>query len=96
MGRTHRSIASRAPQPGVFTDHALKRRGDERELVVDCDRVYELNGEDSSTLIDELTPGFSLGQQFSRPLPNGRAGEVRALITSGGFDRRPEAYREMS
>jgi hypothetical protein len=37
------------PRDGLMRDLDLPR-GDERELVVDRDRVYELNGEDSSTL----------------------------------------------
>jgi hypothetical protein len=37
------------PRDGLMHDLDLPR-GEERELVVDRDRVYELNGEDSSTL----------------------------------------------
>jgi hypothetical protein len=37
------------PRDGLMRDLDLPR-GDERELVVDRDRVYELNGEDSRTL----------------------------------------------
>jgi hypothetical protein len=37
------------PRDGLIHDVDLPR-GDERELVVDRDRVYELNGEDSRTL----------------------------------------------
>ena len=37
------------PRDGLMFDVDLPR-GDERELVVDRDRVYELNGEDSRTL----------------------------------------------
>jgi hypothetical protein len=37
------------PREGLMRDLDLPR-GDEREPVVDCDRVYELNGEDSRTL----------------------------------------------
>jgi hypothetical protein len=37
------------PRDGLMRDLDLPR-GEERELVVDCDRVYELNGEDGRTL----------------------------------------------
>ena len=37
------------PRDGLMRDLDLPR-GDERELVVDRDRVYELDGEDSRTL----------------------------------------------
>jgi hypothetical protein len=37
------------PRHGLMNDLDLPR-GDERELVVDRDRVYELDGEDSRTL----------------------------------------------
>ena len=39
----------RDPRDGLIRDLDLPR-GDERELVVDRDRVYELDGEDSRTL----------------------------------------------
>jgi hypothetical protein len=39
----------RDPRDGLMHDLDLKR-GEERELVVDRDRVYDLNGEDSRTL----------------------------------------------
>jgi hypothetical protein len=38
----------RDPRDGLILDLDLPR-GDERELVVDRDSVYELNGEDSRT-----------------------------------------------
>jgi hypothetical protein len=37
------------PRDGLMRDLDLPR-GDERELVIDRDRVYELNGEDTRTL----------------------------------------------
>jgi hypothetical protein len=45
----HREPAEHDPRDGLMHDLDLPR-GDARELVVDRDRVYELNGEDSRTL----------------------------------------------
>jgi hypothetical protein len=44
-----RDLSEHDPRDGVMRDLDLPR-GDERELVVDRDRVYELDGEDSRTL----------------------------------------------
>ena len=44
-----RDRADHDPRDGLMHDLDLPR-GDERELVIDRDRVYELNGEDSRTL----------------------------------------------
>jgi hypothetical protein len=44
-----RDRANHDPRDGLMHDLDLPR-GEERELVVDRDRVYELNGEDSRTL----------------------------------------------
>jgi hypothetical protein len=40
-------------------------RGDERQLVVDRDRVYELEGEDSRTLA-AVVGAFRVGNRFNR------------------------------
>jgi hypothetical protein len=42
----HRDRDDHGPRDGLMHDLDLPR-GEERELVVDRDRVYELNGEDS-------------------------------------------------
>jgi hypothetical protein len=44
-----RDRADHAPRDGLMQDLDLPR-GDARELVIDSDYMYELNGEDSRTL----------------------------------------------
>jgi len=56
------------PREGLMRDLDLPR-GDERELVVDRDRVYELDGEDSRTLA--VVGAFRIVREHDLDLPHG-------------------------
>jgi hypothetical protein len=59
------------PRDGLMRDVDLPR-GDERELVVDRDRIYELDGEDSRTLLSAaLRPGRRPGLRALTTPPRG-------------------------
>ena len=70
----------RDPRDGLMHDLDLPR-GEERELVVDRDRVYELNGEDSRTLAAvgtfRVVPEHDLDIDHEHARPSARRGPRR-------------------
>jgi hypothetical protein len=94
------------PREALMRDLDLPR-GDERELVVDRDRVYELDGEDSRALA--AVGAFRIVPEHDVDLPHdtlrhrGRADAARSCcaarrvdrcLIAGGVDRRCHGFQE--
>ena len=77
------------PRDGLMRDLDLPR-GDERELVVDRDRVYELDGEDSRTLAAvgafRVVPEHDLDTATTRSTTSATKGLVET-VDLGGDER---------
>ena len=75
------------PRDGLMRDLDLPR-GDERELVVDRDRVYELDGEDSRTLA--AVGAFRVVPEHDLDLPHDTLENLhdQRLVETGGPGRR--------